>query len=289
MFSTAIIAALTKDRTTGNPIMFATSSYEPEHMPADFVTAEMYTSGEIIPRYQKNKDAQRARSKAKAEIMTPVWLVNKMLCNLDEDWFGRKDVFNRPGQQDGKTWIPRAEPIEFPKGKTWKEFVNATYIEITCGEAPFIVSRYDPVTGESIPVGARVGYLDRKLRVIGENTTSPEEWLEWAYKAYQATYGYEYQGDNLLLARINLLTTLEEYMLDRWGEKPTAEVLERFADVITWNVFQMDGLKDIIPCTEGAEVPATIKDWTTGEVVMFKSLKSADSGEEKKNGKRKKK
>ena len=42
-------------------------------------------------------------------------------------------------------------------------------MEITCGEAPYLVSRYDVVKGEIIPVEDRIGILDRKLRVINEN------------------------------------------------------------------------------------------------------------------------
>ena len=39
-------------------------------------------------------------------------------------------------------------------------------MEITCGEAPYLVSRYDTTTGEPIPIGRRIGLLDRKLCVI---------------------------------------------------------------------------------------------------------------------------
>ena len=73
-------------------------------------------------------------------------------------------------------------------------------MEVTCGEAPFLASRYDAATGEMIPVARRIGILDRKLRVVSENAATEDEWRKYATHAVQSTYGYEYQGDNLLLA-----------------------------------------------------------------------------------------
>ena len=54
-------------------------------------------------------------------------------------------------------------------------YVISKRIEITCGEAPYLVSRYDTVTGKKIDVVDRVGLLDRKLRVINENTETLDE------------------------------------------------------------------------------------------------------------------
>ncbi|MBO7084803.1 hypothetical protein J6W20_02645 [bacterium] len=41
-------------------------------------------------------------------------------------------------------------------------------MEITCGEAPYLVSRYDVTDGtlKIQPIAGRVGLLDRKLRII---------------------------------------------------------------------------------------------------------------------------
>ena len=82
--------------------------------------------------------------------------------------------------------------------RVWKNYIDSRRIEITCGEAPYIVSRYDAATGKAIEIKNRIGILDRKLRVVSENTTTSGEWLDWARKAYMHTYGYEWQGDNLL-------------------------------------------------------------------------------------------
>ena len=80
-------------------------------------------------------------------------------------------------------------------------------MEITCGEAPYLTSRYDTTNGSYINPKDRIGLLDRKLRVISENVDDKEEWMKYAKMAYQRIYGYEYQGDNLLIARENLLMT----------------------------------------------------------------------------------
>lgn len=87
----------------------------------------------------------------------------------------------------------------------WTDYVLSTRLEISCGEAPYLVSRYDTITGQPINIIDRIGILDRKIRVINENTYTENDWMYWVLKAYQSIYGFELQGDNLLLARENLL------------------------------------------------------------------------------------
>lgn len=120
-------------------------------------------------------------------------------------------------------------------------------LEITCGEAPYLVSRYDTATGEIIPIEKRIGVLDRKLRVINENVETRKTWNQWVYRAFESVYGYEYQGDNLLIARINLLETFCEYTKARWKEEPSDLELKRIANIISWNLWQMDGIYGVIP------------------------------------------
>ena len=124
-------------------------------------------------------------------------------------------------------------------------------MEITCGEAPYLVSRYDTVSGEQITnVYERIGLLDRKLRVIDENVEDEAEWFEWVKTAYQSIYGFEYQGDNLFLARLNLLFTFEDYMIHKFNKKPTDDELCQIAEIISWNLWQMDGLTFTAPYSE---------------------------------------
>ena len=207
----------------------------------------------VMPRVLKDRQAQLGRTKDKAEVFTPSWVCNAQNNLIDEAWFGRKDVFNHEETMpDGThTWTPTEGKIAFPEGdkqKTWKKYVTENRLEITCGEAPYLVSRYDTTTGEAIPLPRRIGLLDRKLRVVGENTDTTDDWLKWARKAYMSTYGYEWQGDNLLLAREALLYTFIEYYQAKFPD----DVLKKssligIARIISWNLWQMDGIKMVVP------------------------------------------
>ena len=190
-------------------------------------------------------EAQSDRTKAHGEVFTPLWVCNMMNNHIDEVWFGRPDVFNKEGEP--------TEHIEFKKATDWKKYVDSRRLEITCGEAPYLVSRYDVETGEYIPIPKRIGILDRKLRVVNENAADEKEWLKWVTRAFQATYGYEFQGDNLLIARVNLLMTYDDYLQERWKRKSEAAELSKLINVIDWNIWQMDGLTGTIPYSKAQE------------------------------------
>ena len=173
-------------------------------------------------------------------------MCNKQNNLVDEAWFGRMNVFNTENE---KSWMASEGRISFPdiKGKTWQDYVKAPRMEMTCGEAPYLVSLYDTTTGEQIPISDRIGLLDRKLRIVGENTDSEEDWIKWAIEAYKATYGYEFQGDNLLLARENLMFSFIDYYQSRFGNLPDQALMEEIAVIISWNIWQMDGMKFVVP------------------------------------------
>ena len=245
-----VLPLLLTDRSAKKNIIFATDSYaergEDYGAKRQITEQALNTAGGCIiqPRVLKDADEQLLRTRKKAEVFTPAWVCCLMIDQADEDWFGRPNVF---GQLNGQEWTPEEGPIQMPKLRRWQTYVDSRRLEITCGEAPFLVSRYDMATGEIIPIKDRIGILDRKLRIVNENTATEEEWLKWTLRAFQAVYGYEYQGDNVLVARINLLWTYIDYMQDRWDRKPTGKELEEIAKVISWNLWQMDGLKGSIP------------------------------------------
>lgn len=268
-YPTFILKTLLCDRTTGRNIIWADNEYEAlgdGYMGDDEMTVEKITgmnSGVIKPRIAKEQEKQSQRTKSRAEVFTPSWLCNQMNNDLDEAWFGRRDVFNTEIVADdgANTWTPTSDPIEFPKSKGhgWRAYVEATRLEITCGEAPFVCSRYDTVTGDELPVGRRVGFLDRKLRVVTEKTRTRKEWVRRALDALRATYGFEYQGDNLLIARINVLETFAEHLRDHWGSDPQQDELEQAAWIVSWNFWQMNGFTDAVPTNKmGAEVESTL-------------------------------
>ena len=207
----------------------------------------------IRPRAIKSKQEQTQRAKDKAEVFTPAWICNAQNNLIDEAWFGRKErLFNSPDPNDPHKWINNEEKILFPKGKTWQDYVADMRLEITCGEAPYLCNRYDAVTGEyNQNVKYRIGMLDRKLRIVSENTKDSKEWILWAKVALRSTYGFEWQGDNLLLAREALFFTFEEHYIAQFGEKKFNQNKMRMmpgaAYIISWNVWQMDGLTYGLP------------------------------------------
>jgi hypothetical protein len=256
--SAEVLNTLLRDHTTGKNIFWATHDYETLGSEYDYhseILPELITGehGMVIrPRVLKSKEQQADRAKDMAEVFTPSWVCNAQNNLVDEAWFGRKDVFNVE-DSERHTWKPNSDKIEFPKGKTWKDYVRATRMEITCGEGPYLVSRYDTTTGEPIPLHNRIGLLDRKLRIVSENTEKSGDWLDWAQIAYKSTYGFEWQGDNLLLAREALLWTFIEYYQEKFGKTPLLKSINYIAYIISWNLWQMDGLKGVVPdsCKNG--------------------------------------
>lgn len=247
-----ILEILLQDRTAGRNIIWADNEYEAlgeGYMGDDEITVEKITgpsSGVIKPRIAKEQEHQSKRTKSRAEVFTPSWLCNQMNNDIDAVWFSRRNVFNR---EDNQAWHITQEPIVFPKkrGYGWRAYVESPRLEITCGEAPFVCSRYDSVTGDVLPVDERIGFLDRKLRVVSKKTKSRREWVKWAICALKASYGFEYQGDNLLLARINVFETFCEHLHERWGMGITDDELDQVAWIVSWNFWQMNGFTYAVP------------------------------------------
>ncbi len=250
-----VLETLLFDRTTRSNILWATDNYKSlgngyEHNSPITIELITGTHGNIIlPRSKKKKSIQQARSRDMAEVFTPSWVCNAQNNLIDNAWFGCEDVFNTEKEKpDGtKNWETNKNKVVFPKGKTCKHYIKENRLEVTCGEAPYITSRYDTTTGEFIAVENRIGLLDRKLRVINENLDTSGDWLEAAQIAYKSIYAFEWQGDNLLLAREAMLITFIENYLLKFGKEPLQKSIKYIAYIISWNVWQMDGLKGVVP------------------------------------------
>lgn len=302
-----LLEILLQDKTTKKNIIWATDDYAELGKPYSFkkeILPELVTGEQdslIQPRVEKALEHQTNRTRDKAEVFTPSWICNAQNNLVDEQWFGRKDVFNI---QKEMAWKATADKIAFSDDRqhTWQKYVDAQRLEISCGEAPYLVSRYDTVTGETIPISQRIGLLDRKLRVISENTDTEEEWFTWTKRAFQSVYGFEYQGDSLLLARENLFVTFVEVYRERFGKLPHLRQMKVIANIIAWNLWQMDGTKYVVPgsCKEnkieiiswfGSEeqidlcpgcksgnirahngVYSIIKDWRSNQTMTFLSM-----------------
>lgn len=202
-------------------------------------------------RAEKAKEDQKNRTRQNAEVFTPLWICNKQNDLVDQEWFAKKsDLFLLENQDKLNTLLKQNGWDEF-----YQKYILLPRMEITCGEAPYLVSRYDVTDGtlKIQPIAGRVGLLDRKLRIIDYfiNKENKEEWESWVIKAFQAIYGFEYQGDNLLLARINLFNTFCDYYKAKFGKYPSMEendnLIKEIAEIISWNLWQMDGIDYCIP------------------------------------------
>ena len=117
------LKALLKDKTTKKNIIFATSVYSSKGTPikeTEQMTEEIlkgFTQYEIQPRVLKNKEQQQERTRSKAEVFTPSWICNKMNNHCDEEWFGRKNVFNIEQDQG---WQVNTEKVVFDTEDGWK-------------------------------------------------------------------------------------------------------------------------------------------------------------------------
>lgn len=299
-----LLQILLKDHSSNKNIIWATSDYESHgkyYKKTSRIFPKLITGnkGEIIkPRIKKTDNQKTTRSHDSGEVFTPSWICNKQNNLIDKKWFNRDNIFNK---ENGENWETNKNKILFPQEKTWQDYILDTRLEITCGEAPYIVSRYDAVTGEFIEITERIGLLDRKLRIVSENTDNQNDWLYWTKKSFENIYAYEFQGDNLLLARENILFTFIDYFTQKFEKIPGSKLLYEIANIISWNIFQMDGLKYVIPysckdeeiintlfgpkkqgkpcigCKKGHVdqhngIYCKIKDWKTGKTIKFIDL-----------------
>ena len=292
-WSKDVLKILLIDRTTKRNIIWGTDDYKPlgkeynEHYPILFELITGENSDVIQPRILKTIESQGNRTKGKAEVFTPSWVCNAQNNLVDNAWFDGENIFNKETE---KGWETTTEKIKFndKKDRTWKKYVDERRLEIACGEAPYLVSRYDAVSGEPLEPKDRIGMLDRKMRVVGENTDNESDWLKWSERAFQSVYGFEFQGDSLLIARENLLASYCDYMEEKLNRQPTEKELINIAKIISWNLWQMDGLTYTIPYEEAVEpieqitmfdfqekdkkILCNIKDWRAKRIYTFQDL-----------------
>lgn len=268
----SLLSLLLKDHTNGKNIKWGTNSYinhgysfrDDQEIKIDLITG--WYEGFIRPRVDKDIDTQLERQRNRAEVFTPSWVIK-----LQVD-AALKDM----------------EELSLV------DFIKTKWLEITCGEAPYMVNRYDMETGEVIPLKDRSGFIDVKFKKLNQEIEpEEEEWLKLAVEIYKASYGYEYQGDSLLLARENLILTFIDNYFYMFGAFPKEKILLEITKIISLNVFQMDGLTYEVPYSDGGAeefgtqlslfedieveeklIPkrAKIKLWDKNKLTEFKSL-----------------
>ena len=232
-----ILEILLLDMTTGKNILWGTDQYG--YDPKSSIQVEQIISGDVIkPRVLKSQEDQKSRTDSKAEVYTPIEIIKKMNDAVDTD-----------------------EPLN-------EKYIRRKVLEVTCGEAPYLVSRYDVSTGKMIPLSERQGLLDRKMKRIN-NLPTTKDWETWrvcTIYALQATYGYEWQGDSLLLARENVLYDVIDWYEDKFQERIPSTLMEEFAHIISYNIFQMDG---VTMCVPYSDTPAKVMNWELDEMERF--------------------
>lgn len=283
-----LLPQLLANHATGSNIVWASNVFVDKgdsRAPADEILVSDITgknAGVIRTRASKAREAQAALTRAHAEVFTPTWVCKFMVDEADKEWSNDN---------------PNA---------TWRDYVSSRRLEIACGEAPYLVGRYDAADGTPVAVGERVGILDRKLSRI-PHYFKRRSWIAWACNALKSTYGYEFQGDNLLIARVNVLVTIEDYAKSAGHWPITPSEYRKFVDIISWNLWQMDGLSDCVPfgdarkANEGECTPmlsdvtkctvsdddgqlalfidnpsndfACIYDWESDEEILFRDIK----------------
>ncbi len=289
----SLVAILLADRSSGAFIRWACNAYT-THGESYAADQEIYPHQVhlIQERTRKTQEEQRDRTKKSAEVFTPAWLCNAMINARDAVYLGREEVFNR---MEAPSWTPTRKTIDFPttasgRRLAWERYIDARCLEITCGEAPFLVSRYDAADGRPIPLAERIGILDRKLRIIGEHTCTAEDWFHWAKRALESAYAYEYQGDSLFLARLNLFLSISEYHRHLWKRPLNRHQQEEVARILSWNLWQMDGLTATTPfvtkqgkpedslfdfyaiTAERRPLRSLIRDWRGKKTIRFSEL-----------------
>lgn len=251
--SEKLLKILLKDYTTGSNIKWGTDSYinhgasfrNNQEITSDLITG--WYEGFIRPRAEKELDIQIDRQRNKAEVFTPSWIV-KLQVNAALE-----------GMQD----LPLID------------FIHTKWLEITCGEAPYMVNRYDMNTGNIIPLKKRAGFIDIKFDKLNEKIKSEDKWVKLALEIYKASYGYEYQGDSLVLARENLILTFIDNYFYMFGAFPNEKLLLKVSQIVSINVFQMDGLTYEIPYSVGEEEGSDI------QLNLFEEIEAAEAEENK--------
>ena len=234
-----IVKILLRDHTTDKNIIWATSEHSTQEiLPAD--------AENIVPRWQKDRFEQKNRTRARAEIFTP-----PEVCEIQNN-------------------------LVIGDTRDLEKFIDARFLEITCGEAPYITSRYNAATGKAIDFDNRVGILDKKLKIIGKEAKSPADLIDFTLRAVKSVYGYEFQGDNLFLARKNIFFTVKEFFTGKIAAVELKNILLAVAYIISLNFWQMDGRTNSPPFIDeynlfgGAD--CIIFDWNEKKSIIFKSL-----------------
>lgn len=196
----------------------------------------------LVPGALKSKERKFNATRKNGEVFTPSWICsmqNMIAWNLLG--IGVAD-FMDPDVSEELAMLA----------------IDAKVVEPFCGEAPYLAFLYDVVEGKSIHNKDKFGILDAKLRMAATlarrcakgcegKESDVAKWRELALQALKSVYAFDSKGDNVFLARRNLLRTLVHADEDFTGAPTDPEFLMEALRIISRNVWQMEAVGLAIP------------------------------------------
>lgn len=230
-----ILNILLFDRSASKDLVWATSMYK---LHGDLYKKEGYITPKLISGKMKNLIKPSANRKSN-EIDRVKLIFDSWRFDVDnDDNYGFKFDYNNVFGEGLEEY--------FNKYKE-DDFINKKILVMECEEGTCFVNRYNLETKEIVEPFKRNGIMDKKLNIINQKTDDENEWYNMVLLAYKNVYGFEYRGDNVLLTRENLLHGFVDNYKYKFGKKPSVERVTEIAKIISWNIWQMDALKFVIP------------------------------------------
>lgn len=222
------------DRSASRDLVFATSMYK---IHGELYKEDGYITPKLISGKMKNLIKPKINKKP-SDIDRVKLIFDSWRFNVDNDKHNFKfDCNNVFGDELGSCL----------NVEDWKNSISKKILIMECEEATCLVTRYNLETKEVIEPFKRRGILDKRLNLINQNINDEKEWYDMVLVAYKSIYGFDYRGDNVLLARENLLHDFVDNYRYKFYKDPSEEQLIEVAKIVSWNIWQMDALKFVIP------------------------------------------
>lgn len=216
----SVLETLLTDKSTRRPLVWPSG---PNH-PAAWMSREDFLRPQLAA-----EDPQAEQ----AEFLE--W--NRKLNTLDAAWFGHEPAFN---EESAQGWQTLSEPVAFDDPFHWKKYVTRPVFLFQAGHGQALVFRPFAQGAEPMQYGKRMGILDRRLRIISENTREESEWLRWAESALQSLYGTDVSPLAIFQARLSALVAVREAYAQRFGGQLPVREEKYMVTTLCWNLFQMD-------------------------------------------------
>ena len=216
----SVLETLLTDKSTRRPLVWPSG---PEHPAA-------WMSRDDLLRPDKNAEDPQAEQ---AEFLE--W--NRKLNSLDAAWFGHEPAFNT---ESASGWQTLSEPVAFDDPFHWKKYVIRPVFLFQAGRGQALVFRPFALGAQPMPYEKRMGILDRRLRIISENTREESEWLRWAESALQSLYGTDSSPLSIFQARLSAIMAVREAYAQRFGAQLPVREEKYMVTTLCWNLFQMD-------------------------------------------------